>query len=148
MIFFISLPPYFFISVLSLSSRARLLTTAGSKVVVSKGRPTPRIPLSNDDRREKDADARRWKRGINNRRRSINRSRSVPVGPIQTTAAIIVPTRIIVPAAIIVPAGIIVPAALLWSLSSPIAIFAERRSRRYTADHGGENKRQQDLTDD
>ena len=140
----------FYLSALSLSCRARLLTTARSKVAVSNRRSTFRTPLSNIEREgEEDSDARR-----RNRDRVV-----VVIGPVHTPAAIplpatiVVPTAIIVaativvPTAIIVAAAIIVPAALLWPLA-PMVIFAERRPRGYTADHRGEEERHHDPTDD
>ena len=128
----------FYLSASSLSCRARLLTTARSKAAGSNRRSTFRIPLSNVDRREKDADARRWLRGINNRRRCINRRYSVPmgIGPI---------LAIVVPPAIFLKTAIVVPALLLWP--PPFIIIAERRPRGYTADHRSEDERHQNLTE-
>jgi hypothetical protein len=86
---------------------------------------------------EKDTDARRWRRFIDDRRRNIN-SFAIAVRPIHTPATfIVVPTAsVIVTIAVIATASVIVTAAVM-SYPAVTIIIAEGLRHVQTADHCG-----------
>ena len=96
------------------------------------GQPTRSNPFNptlgmNKDGREKDTDARRLRRCIDDRRRDIN-SFHVAIRPINAPAPLI---HIV--AAVITTSSVLVSAVVMFS---PF-IFAEGRCHVYTADHCG-----------
>jgi hypothetical protein len=82
----------------------------------------------NKDGREKDTDARRWRRCIDDRRgRIIN---SFPVAIVAIRPALHI-------AAVVIPRPSVLVTALVMSSLIFMVIFAEGRHHIYTADHGG-----------
>ncbi len=97
----------------------------------------------NKDRWEKDADARRWRRCIDDRRRWDINSFAVAIRPIKAFA---VAVSVILP-----PSVVTVVHTLAWLVAVVMfthpfmIIFAEGRHYVYTADHSGQDKPHHDL---
>ena len=98
---------------------------------MNAGQPTRSNPPlgMNKDWGEKDTDARRWRRGIEDRRRGIINPFTVAILPIITAVAVI-PTSSVLVMAISMP-------SLLVTAFVMFIIFGEGRPHVETADHCG-----------
>ena len=105
--------------------------TAGSRpdqLSLNSGRPTRSNPLlPNKDGWEKNSDARRWRRFIDDRRRWIINRFPVGIGPI-------VAIRTINSLVVFMPMSLVIVIVLVM-FSMFMVIFGESRGHVYTADH-------------
>ena len=117
-----------------------LLAAAQINSIITLGSRCEAVPLGmNKDGREKDTDARRWRRRIDDPRRGINPF-PVAIRPINTPALHI--------AVSVISKAPVLVTTVVMSPHSFRATLAEGRRHVYTADHRGQDKPHHHLAHD